>query len=104
MPPDGMMGTLFSFVDKLISSVSTFIIGAAIAWAGYGSVKIEPNKPVNSKMEAAILFVIFGLPLFGHIASIIAMKFYDLTAEKMHQIQTEIHDRKTGVQKTAADI
>ena len=92
----GMMGTLFSFVDKLISSASTFIIGAAIAWAGFGNVKIEPNKATNSKFEMAILFVIFGLPLIGHIASIISMKFYELTAERMHEIQHEIHLRKIG--------
>lgn len=92
----GMMGTLFSFVDKLISSASTFIIGAAIAWAGFGNVKIEPNKATNSKFEIAILFVIFGLPLIGHIASIISMKWYELTAERMHEIQHEIHLRKIG--------
>jgi Na+/melibiose symporter-like transporter len=92
----GMMGTLFSFVDKLISSASTFIIGAAIAWAGFGNVKIEPNKATNSKFELAILFVIFGLPLIGHVASLFAMKFYELTGERMHQIQHEIHLRRTG--------
>lgn len=90
----GMMGTLFSFVDKIISSFSTFIVGAAIAWAGYGNTKIVPNTPVNNKMTLAIYFIIWGLPILGHIASIIAMKFYILDAPMMEKIKKEIYERK----------
>ncbi|MDD2533562.1 MAG: MFS transporter [Eubacteriales bacterium] len=99
----GMMGTLFSFVDKLISSFSTFIIGAAIAWAGYGAVKIEPNSAVNSKFLYAIMFIMWGLPWLGHVASIIAMKFYTLDDKKMVEIQNSLHERrqKTSIGKVA---
>lgn len=90
----GLIGTIFSFVDKIISSAATFIMGMAIAWAGYGNIKIAPNTAVNTKFEIAILFIIFGLPLFGHIASLISMKFYELDDKKMDEIKQEIHNRK----------
>lgn len=90
----GMMGTIFSFVDKLISSVATFIVGAVIAWAGYGNSIIETNTALNSKFSFGIIFCMFVIPIFGHIASIIAMKFYNLGADQMDIIKAEIEHRK----------
>ena len=34
------------------------------------------------------------VPILGHLASIIAMKFYPLTAEKMEEVQYEIEALK----------
>ena len=90
----GFIGTIFSFVDKMISSLGTVVIGFSIAMAGYGGQKIPPNSPVSLSLEIAIMFIIFGLPLIGHIASLIAMKFYPLDAEKMAEIQNTIDERK----------
>lgn len=90
----GLIGTLFSFVDKFISSLGTFIIGLSITLAGYGSIKIEPNAPVTSKFEIAIMFIVFGLPLIGHIATLIAMKFYELDGYRMKEIQAAIQSKK----------
>jgi len=90
----GMMGTLFSFVDKMISSLSTFIMGAAIAWAGYGNTVIQPNSATNTKFHIAIYFCLFGLPILGHIASIIAMKFYYLDDVTMEKVKKTIEDKK----------
>lgn len=92
----GFIGTIFSFVDKMISSLGTVIIGFSIALAGYGGQKIPPNSPVSQSLEIAIMFIIFGLPLIGHVASLIAMKFYPLDAEKMAEIQEEIDAKKSG--------
>ncbi|MCM8710052.1 MFS transporter [Clostridium sp. SYSU_GA19001] len=93
----GMMGTLFSFVDKMISSLSSFIIGIVIAWAGYGTTVIKPNTPVNTKFYIGILFCVYGLPILGHIASIIAMKWYHLDAVEMEKIKKDIALRKASV-------
>ena len=93
-----MMGTLFSFVDKMISSLATLIIGLVIAWAGYGNSIIEPNAPVNTKFFMGILFCVYGLPMIGHIASLIAMKFYTLDAEKMVEVRKTIQDKKEELQ------
>ena len=92
----GFIGTIFSFVDKMISSLGTVIIGFSIALAGYGGQKIPPNSPVSQSLEIAILFIVFGLPLIGHVASLIAMKFYPLDDKKMAEIQEEIDEKKTA--------
>lgn len=92
----GFIGTIFSFVDKMISSLGTVIIGFSIALAGYGGQKIPPNSPVSQSLEIAIMFIVFGLPLIGHLASLIAMKFYPLDDKKMAEIQEEIDEKKTA--------
>jgi Na+/melibiose symporter-like transporter len=91
----GFIGTIFSFVDKMISSLGTVVIGVSIALAGYGGQQIPPNSPVSSSLEIAIMFIILGLPLIGHVASLIAMKFYPLDSEKMADIQKQIEERKS---------
>ncbi|MBN1468616.1 MAG: MFS transporter [Fusobacteriaceae bacterium] len=90
----GLIGTVFSFVDKLVSSMATFLIGMALTFAGYGNTKIPPNTALNSKFTIAVMFIVFGLPLIGHVASIISMKFYDLDDEKMENIKRDLQLRK----------
>lgn len=89
----GMIGTIFSFIDKLLSSLSTLIVGLALVAAGMGNSVIPPNQDLGSHFNTIILLCFCGIPILGHIASIIAMKFYPLNSEKMAEIQAELHRR-----------
>ncbi|MGL5313224.1 MAG: MFS transporter [Peptostreptococcaceae bacterium] len=86
----GMMGTLFSFVDKLISSLSSTILGIGLAMIGMADVVIAPNTPADSKFFWLIMTCMYIIPILGHVASLIAMKFYPLTAEKMVEVQKDL--------------
>ncbi len=90
----GMMGTLFSFIDKLVSSFSTTIVAFSVAAIGY--INAMPN--INDERTPALFWVTMilyiGLPMLGWIASIIAMKFYVLDKEKMEEIQEYIKQKK----------
>jgi len=66
-------------------------MGLSISLAGYGAQKIPPNSPVGQGLEIAIMFIVFGLPLIGHVASLIAMKFYPLDAEKIVPMNPDIN-------------
>ena len=92
----GMMGTMFSFIDKIISSFSAMIQGFALTLAGVGNVVIRPNEPVNDTFNMAIMVCFCIVPILGHIATIIAMKWYNLDKEKMAEIQTELEARKAA--------
>ncbi|MGN1024940.1 MAG: MFS transporter [Faecousia sp.] len=83
----GMIGTIFSFVDKLLSSLSNLIVGLALTIAGVGNTVIPPNQAMGSKFDTVILLCFCGIPILGHIASLIAMKYYDLDDKRMEQIQ-----------------
>lgn len=92
----GMVATIFSFIDKLLSSLSTLIVGFALAYAGVGAVTITPNEPVNAVFNNVILICFCIVPILGHIATLVAMRFYDLTKEKMEEVQHTIAERKRG--------
>lgn len=91
----GMMGTLFSFVDKLISSFASTLLGIGLAVIGLGSTIIEPGTPATGSFFWLIMGCMYIVPILGHIASIIAMKFYPLDEIKMAEIQDEIQKIKS---------
>ncbi len=86
----GLMGTLFSLVDKLISSISTTIIAVIFAAIGFGKALPTVETPYSSNILVAVLICYLGLPIIGWVCNLIAMKFYPLTKEKMEEIQGEI--------------
>ncbi|MDO5088170.1 MAG: MFS transporter, partial [Leptotrichiaceae bacterium] len=92
----GMMGTLFSFVDKLISSLATTIVGLVVAGIGYTSGFPKIGDPNTPQLFYAATFLFLGMPILGWIASIIALKFYPLSAEKMEIIQAHISSIKNS--------
>lgn len=97
----GLMGTLFSLVDKLISSLAPLITGVVFAAIGFkeklpdtndtieGLKQTMPNVNFDAILPCA-LFLAFGTVIIGLICNVIALKFYPLTKEKMAEIQDEI--------------
>lgn len=90
----GIVGTVFTFVDKIISSLSTTIVGFALAFAGTSKGQIPTDAFISNKFYWTIMFCFCVIPILGHIASIISMKFYPLTREKMEEIQEELKKRR----------
>ncbi|MGL6107876.1 MFS transporter [Romboutsia sp.] len=90
----GMMGTLFSFVDKLISSFASTLLGVGLAMIGLGNAIIEPGTSATGSFFLLIMVCMFIIPILGHAASIIAMKYYPLDEAKMAEIQDEIQKIK----------
>ena len=86
----GMMGTLFSFVDKLISSVAPMIAGFMFAAIGFADKLPDVTTPYSDELRYTSVFLMYGMIVLGNIANVIAMKFYPLTKEKMEEIQEEI--------------
>ncbi|MEG2935410.1 MAG: MFS transporter [Clostridium sp.] len=95
----GLMGTLFSFVDKIISSFGTTIVSLSIAAIGFTTTQPTADTPYTSAILWISLALMFGLTIFGLVCNVIAMKYYPLTKEKMEEIQeaiAEIKNKKTA--------
>lgn len=90
----GMVGTLFSFVDKLVSSFSTTIWGVLLGLVGLGSTVLTPETDLGAAFNAIVMFSICGLPILGHVASIVSMRFYKLDSKMMETVQAGIRERK----------
>ncbi len=86
----GLMGTLFSFVDKLISSLGATIVAVIYSFIGFKESLPTPETPYSTGLLIATLVCFLGLPVIGWILNVVAMKFYPLTKEKMAEIQDEI--------------
>lgn len=86
----GLMGTLFSFVDKIISSLATTIVSLSIAAIGFTTTQPVATTPYTPSILWVGITLMFILPIIGLVLNLIAMKYYPLTKEKMEEIQEEI--------------
>ncbi len=98
----GMMGTIFSFVDKMVSSISTAVIGFLLATIGFKETFPTIDTPKTPELFAMGLFFFIGIPSIAWIISLIAMKFYELDGEKMNEVQQAIHERKKEIEMQQA--
>ena len=86
----GLMGTLFSFVDKLVSSFAPMVAGAMFSMCGYTDHNPVMGDPVTPGLRGGVVFCAYGMIMMGLVCNLIAMKFYPLTKEKMEEIQDEV--------------
>ncbi len=91
----GIMGTLFSLVDKLVSSLGSTIVGVAVSLIGIATLP-DSNTPYVEGMKWVVIVLFCVIPILAWIITLVAMKGYPLTGERMHEIQ-EIN----GVRKQA---
>lgn len=92
----GMIGTTFSFVDKLISSLASTVVTLGLAMIGFTTTLPQVGDAPTNKLKLFYIAMYCGAPLIGLICNIIAMKFYPLTKEKMEEIQTKISEIKNA--------
>ena len=94
----GLMGTLFSFVDKMISSLAGTFVSLMIAAIGFKKVQPTPDTPYSSSIFWVTMICFIGAPIIGWVMNLIALKFYPLTKEKMAEIQIRIAEIKAEAQ------
>lgn len=86
----GMIGTSFSFIDKIVSSLSSTLIGVVLAGAGFVSLT---ETPQSSKMFWTVLITYCAVPAIGHFFSIIGMQFHPLKKQQHEKMLAELAQR-----------
>ena len=92
----GIMGTLFSLVDKLVSSLGSTIVGAAVAAIGIATLP-DSTTPYSEGMKTVVVILFCIVPMAAWIATLLAMKGYTLTGERMALIQDVNAKRKAAI-------
>lgn len=92
----GIMGTLFSLVDKLVSSLGSTVVGIAVAAIGINTLP-DGNTPYAEGMHMVVIILFCVIPMLAWIATLIAMKGYTLTGKRMKEIQAINAVRKDGI-------
>lgn len=90
----GMVGAIYSFTEKIVASFGATIAAIAVAAIGYTTVKPQLGDDATWTVLWVVEIIVFGLPILGWLANIIAMKFYELDKERMVEIQTVISEKK----------
>jgi Na+/melibiose symporter-like transporter len=84
----GVIGSLFSFIEKLVSSFGSTIVGVVMGYAGYKA-GVEPT----STLYWATLLLYLGAPMLGDLTSALVMKNYAID-NKMYK---EMYEQKQPI-------
>jgi len=92
----GVMGTLFSLVDKLVSSLSATVVQIAVTLIGLK--KLPGNKVAFSEgMNWVVIILFCVIPMIAWILTLLAMKGYELSGPRMKEIQAVNAVRKEAI-------
>lgn len=92
----GIIGTLFSLVDKLVSSLGATIVGAAVVFIGIENLP-DTGTPYMPGMKWVVIVLFCLLPMISWLITQFAMRGYSLTGEKMAHIQQVNAKRKDAI-------
>lgn len=92
----GIMGTLFSLVDKLVSSLSATVVGVAVTIIGLEKLPTK-STPYTAGMNAVVIVLFCVIPMAAWLLTLIAMKGYELDGERVKEIQRVNAQRKQAI-------
>lgn len=92
----GIMGTLFSLVDKLVSSLGSTIVGLAVTAIGLSQLP-DGTTPYAEGMHMVVIILFCIVPMVAWIATLLAMRGYKLTGAKMKEIQAVNAKRRDAI-------
>lgn len=92
----GVMGTLFSLVDKLVSSLSATVVGIAVSVIGLQNLPTADTAYAPG-MNKVVIVLFCIIPMIAWAATLICMRGYELTGPRMKEIQAVNAARKEGI-------
>ncbi|THE12842.1 glucuronide permease [Bacillus timonensis] len=91
----GMIGTMFSFIDKLITSLAPAIVGFAVALIGFKDAFPTVKDVLTPELKLVTIILAFGIPALALTISGLIMSRYELDGAKMEEIQAKIAEKKS---------
>lgn len=92
----GIMGTLFSLVDKLVSSLSATVVGIAITVIGLEKLPVA-ETPYAPGMNWVVFILFCIIPMAAWAMTLWSMKGYELSGPRMKEIQKINNKRKEAI-------
>ena len=94
----GIMGTLFSLVDKLVSSLAATVVGVAVSMIGLENLPVA-ETPYSEGMNWVVIALFCIVPMVAWAITLLAMRGYELSGPRMKEIQAINAARKELVAK-----
>ncbi len=92
----GIMGTLFSLVDKLVSSLSATVVGIACTMIGLANLPTA-DTPYAAGMNTVVIVLFCIIPMAAWAITLLVMRKYELTGARMKEIQAINAARREGI-------
>ena len=92
------MGTLFSLVDKLVSSLSATVVSIALLCIGISDLPTK-GTPYAPGMNWVVIALFCLVPMCAWLLTLWAMKGYELDGQRVKTIQAVNAARKTAIEK-----
>ena len=94
----GIMGTLFSLVDKLVSSLSSTVVFVAVSFIGYVGLPTKAT-PYMEGMNWVVIALFCLVPMYAWLLTLLAMRGYELDGQRLKTIQAVNAARKQAIEK-----
>ena len=88
----GIIGAMFSCVDKLVTSLNTVIIGGLLVVIGFNDGFPTVDTPYSGGIFWVAMICFCGLPILGWIINIICLRRYSLDKKNMVDVQCRIEN------------
>ncbi len=85
---DGLMSSSLTFINKFGMAIGGFIASFFLGLVGFVANQEQPQAVLDM-----IVFLRFGMPVLGYVASLISMWFYEITNEKYAEIRKGLDER-----------
>lgn len=82
-----LINTVYSFVDKLISSLASTIVALSVAMIGYTSGMPQATDELTSGIFWVGTFLWLGVPIIGYVCTLVALHWYKLDKATMDEVQ-----------------
>ena len=92
----GIMGTLFSLVDKLVSSLASTVVAVALLTIGVSDLATK-GTPYVQNMNWVVIALFCLVPMVAWALTLVAMKGYPLDGKRVKVIQAVNAARKQAV-------
>lgn len=99
----GIMGTLFSLVDKLVSSLSATVVSVALLLIGVSDLPTKTTEYVPG-MNWVVIALFCLVPMAAWALTLWAMKGYSLDGKRVKVIQAVNAARKSAIEKGMSQI
>ena len=92
----GIMGTLFSLVDKLVSSLASTVVSIALLFIGVLDLPLKTDPYVDG-MNWVVIVLFCIIPMVAWAMTLLAMKGYELDGKRIKTIQAVNAARKQAI-------
>ena len=93
----GIMGTLFSLVDKLVSSLASSVVSVALLFIGIHELPTKATVYTEG-MNWVVIALFCVIPMVAWALTLLAMKGYELDGQRVKVIQAVNAARKAAIQ------